>query len=325
MPLVPPEFRGALAQIRPPHRVRRLGRQVLDPELDRIHVHLVGELVHHDLGDERALRMAGRAHRPLLARVDEHVLVRPAAIRDPIDVRQREAGRRAGAARAPRLGVERRDDAVGRHAGFDARGGRRPIAGREMLFLAIEHQLDRRVGLLREPGADQAFGADAQRLAAKAAAHVLADDADVGLRNAERGREVLARAVDALRRDPDRQLVAVPLAHGAVRLEADVRDDVRRVGFLERVGRRLEAGRQIAGLLRLPLAHVAAGEHRRRRPGERLLDDVTCGRTSYSTLTSRAASIACSSVSAATAATSSPWNITGCSAESRDPARRSRP
>ena len=74
----------------------------------------------------------------------------------------------------------------------------------------------------------------------------------------ERGREVLARAVDALRRDPDRQLVAVPLAHRAVRLQADVRDDVRRVGLLDRVRRRLEARREIAGLLRLPLTHVAA-------------------------------------------------------------------
>ena len=131
----------------PPHRVRRFGRQVLDPELDRIHLHLVGELVHHDLGDERALRMTRRAHRPLLAGVDEDVLVRPAAIRDPVDVRQREAGGRAGAARAPRLGVERRDDAVGRDAGLDPRRRRRPVAGREMLFLAIEHQLDRRVRL----------------------------------------------------------------------------------------------------------------------------------------------------------------------------------
>ena len=79
MPLVPAEFRGALAQVRAPHRIRRFGRQVLDPELDRIHLHLVRQLVHHDLGDERALRMARRAHRPLLAGVDEDVLVRRGA------------------------------------------------------------------------------------------------------------------------------------------------------------------------------------------------------------------------------------------------------
>ena len=217
MPLVPAEFRGALAQIRAPHRIRRFRRQVLDPELDRIHVHLVRQLIHHDLGVERALRMAGRPHRPLLAGVGEDVLVRAAAIRDPIDVRQREAGGGARAACAPRFGIERGDDAVGRNARFDPRRRRRPIAGCQMLFLAIEHQLDRRIRRLRQFGADQAFGADAQCLAAEAAAHVLADDAHVGLRNAQRAGEVLPRAVDALRRDPRRQLVAIPLAYRAVR------------------------------------------------------------------------------------------------------------
>jgi hypothetical protein len=37
---------------------------------------------------------------------------------------------------------------------------------------------------------------------------------------------------------------------------------------------------------------------------------MTAGSTSYSTFTARAASMACSSVSATTAAISSPWNIT---------------
>ena len=40
-----------------------------------------------------------------------------------------------------------------------------------------------------------------------------------------------------------------------------------------RVRRRLEAGREIAGFLRLPGAHVAAGEDRGRGAGQRLLDD----------------------------------------------------
>ena len=216
--------------------------------------------------------MSRRPHRPLLAGVGEHVLVGPAAIRDPIDIGQREARGRARAARAPRLGIERGDDAVGRDAGFDPRRRRRPIAGRQMLFLAIEHQLHRCVGVLREPGADEALAAHAQRLAAETAAHVLANDAHVGLRNAQRGGEILARGVDALRRNPDRQLVPVPLAHGAVRFHARMRDDVRRIGFLDRMRRRLEAGREIARFLRLSLTHVSAGEHRRRRPGQRLLD-----------------------------------------------------
>jgi hypothetical protein len=101
MPLAPAERLGTFAQIAAPHLVGRFGRQVLDPELDRIHLHEIRELVHHDLGDERSLRMAGRTHRPLQSRVDEHVLVDTPPVRHLIDVRQREARRRAGAARAP--------------------------------------------------------------------------------------------------------------------------------------------------------------------------------------------------------------------------------
>ena len=89
-------------------------RQVLHPELQRVHPHLVGELVHQHLGEEAALRMAGRAHRALRARRSCRRRVwRPPAVREDVDVRQREARRRAGAAGAPRLGVERGEHAVG--------------------------------------------------------------------------------------------------------------------------------------------------------------------------------------------------------------------
>ena len=46
-----------------------------------------------------------------------------------------------------------------------AADGRLPVI--EMLFLAIEHQLDRRVRLLREPRADQPFGAELSGLLPK--------------------------------------------------------------------------------------------------------------------------------------------------------------
>ena len=63
----------------------------------------------------------------------------------------------AGAAGAPALTVERGQHAVRGHAGANVRGGRRPVAGVEMLFLAIEHQLDRRLRLLRELRADESL------------------------------------------------------------------------------------------------------------------------------------------------------------------------
>ena len=84
-----------------PHRVRRLRRQVLDAELDRIHLHAIRELVHQDFGEEAALRMARRAHRALLPGVDVDVLVRALPVREVVDVRQREARRLRRRRRCP--------------------------------------------------------------------------------------------------------------------------------------------------------------------------------------------------------------------------------
>ena len=73
---------------------------------------------------------------------------------------------------------------------------------------------------LRELRADDALRVRPE-LAAEAAAHVLRDDAHVRLRNASgRARSSSRVPLHALRRDPRRQLVAVPLADRAVRLEA---------------------------------------------------------------------------------------------------------
>ena len=71
------------------------------------------------------------------------------------------------------LGVERGERAVGRDAGLDLRARRRPVARREVLFLAVEHQLHGRARLLRELRADDALRVGAE-LAAEPAAHVLA-------------------------------------------------------------------------------------------------------------------------------------------------------
>ena len=117
--------------------------------------------------------------------------------------------------------------------------------------------------MLRQLGADDALRVG-RELAAEAAAHVLRDGVDVGLRDAEPLREPLRALNHRLRRDPRRQLVAVPLAHGAVRLEADVADHVRRVGRLDDVRGLGEAGVEIAGFFRRRLARVAVGEHGRR-------------------------------------------------------------
>src|SRR5262249_5963804 len=105
-----------------------------------------------------------------------------------------------------------------------------------MLFAAIEHQLHWHIRQLGELAADDALPIGCE-LAAEAAAHVLRDDTHVALRNAERLRKSLRALMTALRRDPRREPVAFPFAHRAVRFEADVADDVRRVGLFNGVRR----------------------------------------------------------------------------------------
>src|SRR6185312_12239822 len=147
----------------------------------------------------------------------------------------------------------------------------------EMFFLAIEEQLDGPAGFLREPRADEALRVGTE-LAAEAAAHVLRDDADVRAWNLQALREAVLRAVDALRGDPRRELVAVPLADAAVRLHAHVRDDVRRIRLFDDVRGGFEAGLDVAVLLDVALALIADGVHHdavedlRRVAGHRLLD-----------------------------------------------------
>ena len=216
--------------------------------------------------------MARGAHRALLAGVDVDVLVGAAPIRELVDVRQREAGGRAGAAGAPRFGIERRQHAVGADAGLDPRRRGRTVAGGEMLFLAIEHQLDRRVRLFRQPCANQPLRVRGH-LAAEAAAHVLRDHANVCRRDVQAAGEPLARGADPLRRHPRRQVIAVPFADGTVRLEAHVRDDVGRVRLFEDECRLLEPGGDVARLLRRARSHVAAVEHGGCVARERLIDD----------------------------------------------------
>src|SRR6185503_18308163 len=108
-----------------------------------------------------------------------------------------------------------------------------------------------------KPRADRTFRTNL-RLAAETAAHVLRNHADAALRNTQRLRELLRRAVDRLRGNPRRQPVAFPLAHNSVRLHAHVRDDVGRVLGFDNVCRLLESFVEISRFLRGTLTYVAA-------------------------------------------------------------------
>ena len=143
--------------------------------------------------------MTRRAHGALLPRVDVDVRVHALAIREDVNVRQRIIRARAGAAGAPRRRVKRGQLAVGGNPGAHLRKRGRPVAGGEVLFLAIEHQLHRRAGSFRDPRAQQTLDVGTE-LAPEAAAHVLGDHAHVGLRNLQALREPVAGAVHSLRR-----------------------------------------------------------------------------------------------------------------------------
>ena len=147
--------------------------------------------------------------------------------------------------------------------------GRLPTASCSSLRSSINLTGDLRH--LRQPRADEPFGADVG-LAAEAAAHVLRDDAHVRLGNLQAVGILLGGRVDALRRDPGRQLVAVPLAHGAMRLEAAMGNDMRRIGLFDDVRRLLESGVEIPRLFPVAVPRVAHREHFRRVGGHRLLD-----------------------------------------------------
>src|SRR5258707_5787999 len=104
--------------------------------------------------------MTRRSHRALLTGVDVDVLVRTLAVGKLVDVRKREIRSSACASSAPTLAIERREHAVGADAGLDVRGRRRTIPSVEMLFLAIERQLDRNLCGLCEARTEHPFRAD---------------------------------------------------------------------------------------------------------------------------------------------------------------------
>ena len=115
---------------------------------------------------------------------------------------------------------------------------RRPAAVHaDEVFLARELELHRRAGLLREHRGDQ-IGVLVLVLVAEVAAHVLADDADLLLRDAEIARHVGAAVGDAAGRRVDGQLVAVPGGDADARLHLGVVHERRSSSDPRRRGRR---------------------------------------------------------------------------------------
>src|SRR5262249_25411104 len=146
--LLPAELLGAERVLRLPDRLA----VVLEPQRQWIETGLHRQLVEEQLGAEEALRMAGRAHRPRRIGVAGDGLV-PAAARALAEevARDRDAAALAAvAAAAEAAQAPGRDHALLVEAGANLHQHRRPVARAGVLLEAVEHQLDRRVRLVRQ-------------------------------------------------------------------------------------------------------------------------------------------------------------------------------
>ena len=208
---------------------------VAAPHLERIDLKLRGELVEQALHPERALDEPGRAERlhrrgvQLCAVLDRvHVVAR-------IEHLHRAGGGReptVPAERSDELAFERRQRAVGARSGTQLLDRRIAVAGVEILLAASERTLDGTACALRKLGRHVRVVACAV-LRSEAAAHVVAHDSHLVLREVELLRDLVADAPDELRRDVDDELVSVPVADRLVRLEGVVQDALRTVRRLD--------------------------------------------------------------------------------------------
>ena len=97
----------------------------------------------------------------------------------------------------------------------------RAVARVELLALAIHHATHRKLQPPREQRRRVRVRAG-RVLRPEAAAHVIADHAHVGVRQLERGGQIVPHAEDSLRALPHDEPVAFPLRHGAVRFHGAV-------------------------------------------------------------------------------------------------------
>ena len=242
-----------------------LGGIILEAEGERVHPEAARELLESRLDGEAALRVARCAHRAAGTKVGENVGLGDLDGGESVSRLHESAGAGAGrdAGRPERLVVDGGDRSILAVAELHAVPRVGPVAGRELVFLAVEHHQDGLASLLRELRGEDAVVAGAE-LRAEAAARELRADDDLVLRQLEDLGELVPHAERALRRGLDLERVAGPLGEHGVRLHADVRLDGRRRDDLQRAIRVREALVDVAFARGLRPAHVARlGELRR--------------------------------------------------------------
>ena len=265
-----------------------VAQHVLQAQLERIDAEPLGEQV------DALLRCPGRLRGRIAAERAVARAVRVDAVGVDLDVVEAVRPDRGPAAlrRDVRTGVgigarvplrphpAGHEAAVARRAETHPRA-RRMAVEREEELVAREHELDRGAGAARERGRD---GLDArERLGAEGAAHRQRDDADVGLRQAERAGELAADVERGLRAGPDRQATVPPLGEACVRLHRGVLRRGRRPFALDDDLGLVEARLPAAADESRTVADVGPRQRAHPRPGTRaardLLDVVDEGST----------------------------------------------
>jgi hypothetical protein len=196
--------------------------RVPPPQLERIEVEHLGQLVDDLLEAERPLHHAGSTECVREAEVEAHGKRRGAHVLAAVERRgRRQHGRDEQAAHAHRDHGGRIDGgqrAIAAGADAVRLDGGWPMPGRDRLGAALVDQADRTAGNAREVRSEQSLIRRAL-LPPEASAHELAGHVhEIGL-DAEALRELVAGVEDALGRDPDAELVLGPVGDRAVRFE----------------------------------------------------------------------------------------------------------
>ena len=169
----------------------------------------------------------------------------------------------ADAERDQRIEHERGEGAVLSRGDGDLLHCGRPVAAVGLFGAAVVDAAHGRAKRAREQRGGVGVCAGAV-LGAEAAPHVVLDHPHLRLRHAECLGDVAAHAEDPLRGLPHGELVAIPLADGAVRLERGVQCHLRAVLARDRHFGVCEAARDVTALYDVGFGGVAFAAHERR-------------------------------------------------------------
>ena len=229
-------------------------------QLERIDLELGGELVEQALEAERALDETRSAEGGVRASVELRAVLDGGDVRTAVEHLHRP--RRPALEAAPADGHdevagERGQRPVGLRAGTEPLDGRMPVSADQVLLAARERAADGPSGALGDLRGDERVLAG-MVLRAEAAAHEVADDAHLVLRDAELLGGLRAHAPDELRRGVEVEDVAFPLADRLVRLHRVVQDGLRPVLGLDHDVGLGEAALDVAAVVALGLVDQRA-------------------------------------------------------------------